>query len=313
METNNKLHISVSPHFKSPRTTQSIMLDVLIALAPAAIAGCFIFGWGAMLVIAATVAAAVLSEFVYCKITKKPNTAGDLSAAVTGLLLALNLPANIPVWQAVIGAVFAVVCVKCLFGGIGRNFANPAITARIFMLIAFVEVGKSAAYPVWETVGGATPLVLLSEGKKLNLLSLFIGDKGGAIGEVCILALLVGGIYLLARKVISWHAPVCYIATVFLMSLIREGFSLTGALAWVLSGGVVLAAFFMATDYSTTPTTGLGKAVFGIGAGLLTVLIRFFGAYPEGASFAILIMNILTPYIDKFTARRPFGAGGVAK
>ena len=141
----------------------------------------------------------------------------------------------------------------------------------------------------------------------------FIGDKGGAIGEVCILALLVGGIYLLARKVISWHAPVCYIATVFLMSLIREGFSLTGALAWVLSGGVVLAAFFMATDYSTTPTTGLGKAVFGIGAGLLTVLIRFFGAYPEGASFAILIMNILTPYIDKFTARRPFGAGGAAK
>ncbi len=298
--------MSVSPHIATPRTTQSIMLDVLIALMPAALAGCFIFGWSALFLTVATTAAAVLAEYVYCKITKTANTAGDLSAAVTGLLLALNLPASVPVWQGVVGAVFAVIFVKCIFGGIGRNFANPAITARIFMIIAFSEVAKATA-PVWDAVAGATPLTLLANGESVDLLSLFIGNKGGAIGEVCIAALLLGGIYLLVRRVISWHTPVCYIATVFVLSLIAEGFSFTGALAWVLSGGLVIGAFFMATDYSTTPVTGLGKVVFGVGAGLLTALIRFFGAYPEGVSFAILLMNILTPYIDKLTARKPFG------
>lgn len=305
----NKLNISVSPHIRSPRTTQDIMLDVLIALLPTAVAGCFIFGFAALALIVACVCVAVLSEYLFCVLTKRKNTATDLSAAVTGLLLALNISVNVPIWQAVIGTVFAVIFVKCIFGGIGKNFANPAITARIFMVIAFTELA-SAAYPLWDIVSSATPLSQLAADKSVSMLDLFLGNKGGAIGEVCILALLIGAAYLLIRKVISWHAPVCMIATVFVFSLLMEGFNFEAALMWVLSGGLVLGAFFMATDYVTTPTTGLGKAIFGIGAGLITAVIRFFGNYPEGVSFGILIMNIVTPYIDRLTARRPFGSKG---
>ena len=305
----SNLHVSVAPHIKSPRTTTTIMLDVLIALCPAAIAGIIIFGIGAFGVIATSVIASVLAEFLFSLITKRPNTIGDLSAAVTGLLLALNLPANTPLWQVAIGAVFAIIFVKCIFGGIGQNFANPAITGRIFMLVAFTNMTE-AAYPVWQeidAISSATPLVQLGDKALPNLLDLFIGNRGGAIGEVCIAALLIGAIYLLARRVISPAAPLAFISTVYAMSLIFEGGDFIMSLGWIMSGGLIIGAFFMATDYSTTPTTTLGKVVFGIGAGLITVLIRFFGSYPEGVTFAILLMNILTPYIDRLTQRKPFG------
>ena len=305
----NGLNISVSPHIKSPRTTQDVMLDVLIALLPTSIAGCFIFGFAALALIVTCVSVAVLSEYLFCVITKRKNTATDLSAAVTGLLLALNISVNVPIWQAAVGTVFGVIFVKCVFGGIGKNFANPAITARIFMLVAFTEMASSA-YPAWDIISSATPLPQLAAGKSLSILDLFLGNNGGAIGEVCVLALLIGGAYLLIKHVISWHAPVSMIATVFVFSLLMESFNFEAALMWILSGGLVLGAFFMATDYVTTPTTALGKAIFGIGAGLITAVIRFFGNYPEGVSYGILIMNIVSPYIDRLTARRPFGSKG---
>ena len=303
----SKLKVSIAPHISYPRTTRNIMLDVLIALAPAAIAGTIIFGLRSLAVIAACVASAVLSEFLFCLITKRKQTYTDLSAAVTGLLLALNLPATTPIWQAVIGSVFAVICVKCLFGGIGQNFANPAITARIFMLISFASVGQAAAPTVVDTVSGATPLEQLSAGNAVSLTDLLLGVRGGAIGETCIIALLVGGVYLVVRRVIKVYTPVAYVLTVFLITLIAEKGDLVASLAWIMSGGLILGAIFMATDYATTPVSALGKIVFGVGAGLITALIRFYGSYPEGVSFAILIMNILTPYIDRFTVRKPFG------
>ncbi len=306
-----KLHISQAPHICNARTTRGIMLDVLIALMPTSIAGIVIFGLRALAVLAASVAAAVLSEYIFCLITKRMNTIGDLSAAVTGLLLGLNLPANVPIWQSVIGSVFAVVCVKCFFGGLGQNFANPAITGRIFMLVAFSSVASAAFPKITETVDtatGATPLPQLVEGKNLNLLDLFLGIKGGAIGEVCIVAILAGAVYLFVRRVIKPYAPISFVLTVFLFTLALEGGDFKLSIAWCLSGGLMLGAFFMATDYATTPVTPIGKIVFGVGAGLITVLIRFFGSYPEGVSFAILLMNILTPYIDRLTERRPFGS-----
>ena len=307
------LSVSVSPHILSKKTTTGIMLDVIIALCPALVAGCIIFGLRALLVTAVCLAAAVLSEFLFNLVCKREQTIRDLSAAVTGLLLALNLPANTPLWQAVIGSAFAIVIVKCLFGGIGQNFANPAITARIFMLISFKNLA-SAAFPVtYDTIASATPLAILKDGGKMSSLTdLFFGVHGGAIGETCILALLIGGAYLMIRKVISWHTPVAFIGTVFLFTLAvsRDG---TVTLQYLLSGGLFLGAFFMATDYVTTPTTPTGRAIFGVGCGIITVAIRFWGSYPEGVSFAILLMNILTPYIDKWTARRTFGTGRAVK
>ncbi len=302
----NKLHISVSPHIHSKRTTQKIMLDVLIALLPVTIAGIVIFGITSLAVIAVCVGVAVLSEFLFNVIVKKQQTISDLSAAVTGLLLALNLPSNVPLWQAAVGSLFAIIIVKCLFGGIGRNVVNPAITARVFMLVAFSSLTK-AAFPL-DSTAGATPLALLAEDKTaVSLQDLFLGNVGGAIGETCSAALLIGGIYLLVRKVISWHIPVAFIGTTFIFSLALHEFDFMFALSLVLSGGLLLGAIFMATDYVTSPTTPLGKLIFGIGAGLITVLIREWGIYPEGVSFAILIMNILNPYIDSLTARKMFG------
>ncbi len=304
------LHISVSPHIHTRRTTTNIMLDVLIALLPAVIAGCIIFGLRSLLVIAITVGAALLSEYLFNLITKKKNTLGDLSAAVTGLLLALNLPANAPLWQCAVGSAFAIIVVKCLFGGLGCNLVNPAIAARVFMLIAFASMA-SVAYPVLpDAVTGATPLPLLAKGEAVPLTNLLFGTTGGAIGETCAIALLVGFVYLLVRRVISWHTPVLYIATVFLFSLCLEGFDAVAALSWVLSGSLLLGAIFMATDYVTSPATPLGKVVFGVGCGLLTVIIRFWGTYPEGVSFAILFMNLLNPYIEKLTLHKLFGKGG---
>ena len=303
----NKLHISVSPHIRSKRSTKTIMLDVIIALLPATIAGVVIFGLSALAVIAVCVGAAVISEAAFNAIAKKEQTVSDLSAIVTGLLLALNLPANVPLWQAATGSVFAIIIVKCVFGGIGKNLVNPAITARVFMLVAYGSMAK-AAFPVGiDAASGATPLAAIKEGNTPALADLFLGKTGGSIGETCAVALLIGGVYLLARKVISWHIPVAFIGTTFLFSLAVVGFDVTTAVAYVLSGGLLLGAIFMATDYVTSPSTALGKIVFGIGAGIITVLIRFWGVYPEGVSFAILLMNIVNPYIRSLTARKLFG------
>ena len=301
----NKLHISVSPHIHSKISTQRIMLDVLISLLPATIAGVVIFGLNALLVIAVCVAVCVLGEFVFNKITKKPLTISDLSAAVTGLLLALNLPANVPLWQAGVGSLFAIIIVKCIFGGIGRNVVNPAITGRVFMLVAFSSMTK-AAFPL-DSTAGATPLAEIANGNEVILTDLLLGNIGGSIGETCKVALLIGGVYLLVRRVITWHIPVAFIGTTFIFTLVVHDFDFMLALSLVLSGGLLLGAFFMATDYVTSPTTPLGKIIFGVGAGLITVLIREWGIYPEGVSFAILIMNILNPYIDMLTARKLFG------
>lgn len=302
-----KLHVSVSPHIHSKKTTQGIMLDVIIALLPATIAGIVLFGFDALFVVATCVISAVVCELLFNIIVKKEQTVSDLSSVVTGLLLALNLPANIPLWQAAVGSAFAIIFVKCFFGGLGKNVVNPAITARVFMLIAFGSMA-SAAFPTkLDATSGATPLTQLANDEAVSLLDLFLGNCGGALGETCALALIVGGIYLLVRKVISWHIPVAFIGTAFLFTLLVEGGNLETALAWTLSGGLLIGAIFMATDYVTSPSTAKGKIIFGIGAGVITVLIRFWGTYPEGVSFAILFMNIVNPYIDSLCTRKLFG------
>ena len=284
------------------------MLDVIIALLPAAIAGVIIFGAKALGVIAACVITAVVSEALFNLVVHKQQTVGDLSAVVTGLLLALNLSTNVAIWQCVVGTVFAIVVVKCLFGGIGKNFANPAITGRVFMLLAFSSVAGGAKPAVVELVSSATPLELLAQGAEdaPSLMELFLGLHGGAIGETCCLALLLGFAWLLFRRVISWHVPVIFVGTVFVLYLAFTG-SFQLALAESLAGGLFIGAIFMATDYVTSPITLKGKMVFALGCGLVTFVIRYFCAYPEGVSFSILAMNILTPYIEKFTANTPLG------
>ena len=302
-----RLDLSASPHIHSGRSTMSIMRDVLIALLPATVAGSVIFGWRALLVIAICVVSCVGLEALFNLITKKDQTVGDLSAAVTGLLLALNLPANVPLWQCVIGSAFAILLVKCLFGGLGFNLVNPAITARVFMLVAFGSLASPAFPTIVDTASGATPLAQIAEGTTPALTDLLLGTTGGAIGETCAIALLLGFAYLLIRRIISFHIPVAFIGTVFVFSFLLEGFDAMRALSLVLSGGLMIGAIFMATDYVTSPSTAWGKLIFGVGAGLLTVMIRSFGIYPEGVSFAILLMNILNPYIEKLTAHKIFG------
>lgn len=306
METN--LILSSSPHIHTRDSSRRIMLDVIIALLPAAIAGVIIFGAKALGVIAACVITAVVSEALFNVITRKKQTVGDLSAVVTGLLLALNLSTNVAIWQCVVGTVFAIVVVKCLFGGIGKNFANPAITGRVFMLLAFSSVAGGAKPAVVELVSSATPLELLAQGSENapSLMELFLGLHGGAIGETCCLALLLGFAWLLFRRVIKWHVPVIFIGTVFVLYLVFTG-SFQMALAEILAGGLFIGAIFMATDYVTSPITLKGKMVFALGCGLVTFIIRYFCAYPEGVSFSILAMNILTPYIEKFTGNTPLG------
>ena len=284
------------------------MLDVIIALLPAAIAGVIIFGAKALGVIAACVITAVVSEALFNLIVHKQQTVGDLSAVVTGLLLALNLSTNVAIWQCVVGTAFAIVVVKCLFGGLGKNFANPAITGRVFMLLAFSSVAGGANPTAVELVSSATPLELLAQGSENapSLMELFLGLHGGAIGETCCLALLLGFAWLLFRRVIKWHVPVIFIGAVFVLYLVFTG-SFQMALAEILAGGLFIGAIFMATDYVTSPITLKGKMVFALGCGLVTFIIRYFCAYPEGVSFSILAMNILTPYIEKFTANTPLG------
>ena len=293
--------VAASPHVTTKNSTAVIMRDVLIALLPAVIAGCVVFGLRALLVVAVTTAACVFFEWGFEKLCHTPSTISDLSAAVTGVLLAMNLPVSIPLWQAVFGALVAIVAVKGLFGGIGKNFANPAITARIVMFLAFSKTMTAWVFP--DAVSSATPLAMMANGESVDYLTLLLGNHGGCLGETSALALLIGFAYLLIRGVISWHTPVCFVGTVFVMSLILG----QDAVGQILSGGLMLGAIFMATDYSTTPSTNLGRVLFGIGAGLLTVLIRFYGAYAEGVSFAILFMNILTPYLSKWTETKPVG------
>jgi len=293
--------VTASPHIHGKASTSGIMRDVLIALMPALVAASMIFGWRALLVTAVSVFSCVFFEWAFEKLVKRPSTIGDLSAAVTGVLLAFNLPISIPLWQVVFGALVAIVAVKQLFGGIGKNFANPAITARIVMLLAFA--GSMTNWNYADALSSATPLAMMASGETPAVKALILGTHGGCIGETCAIALLIGFVYLLCRRVIRWHTPVVMTATVFLFTWILGA----DPVRHVLSGGLLLGAIFMATDYSTTPSTVMGRVLFGIGAGLLTVLIRLYGSYAEGVSFAILFMNILTPYLSRATMTKPFG------
>ena len=290
-----------SPHILHPDTTRGIMSDVVIALAPAAVYGCILFGWQAAAVLAVCIITAVASEFLWNLALKKPQSVGDISAVVTGLLLGMNLPASIPLWQAAIGSVAAIIVVKQMFGGIGCNFANPAIAARIILLVSFPGSMTKFTEPVSDIVTSATPLA--AESGTYTLKSLFFGMHPGSLGETSAFLLIVGGIYLLLRRIISPVIPLCFIGTVAVLSLI-SGEDLAVSL---FGGGLMIGAIFMATDYTTSPTTTLGKAVFGIGCGLITFIIRKFGALPEGVSYSILLMNILVPYINRYTLSKPFG------
>ena len=313
----SQLHISSTPHIhQKGASTRNIMLDVVIAMLPATIAGIVIFGLKALWIVLACVASAVLAEYIFNLCTHKKQTIGDFSAVVTGLLLALNLGTAVPIWQCVVGSVFAIVVVKCLFGGIGKNIVNPAITARVFMLLTFGAVGAVSLPTIVEMpeiFAGATPLATLNQGAEIaaganiSMMDLFLGLHGGTIGETCAVALLIGFVYLVARKVIKWYVPTSYVATVFVCYFLFGGFNATFALQHVLAGGLLLGAIFMATDYVTTPNTGLGRIVFCVGAGLLTYAIRAFGMYPEGVSIAILTMNLLTPFISDFTKKKTLG------
>ena len=305
----NKPVMAAGPHIHSADSSRRIMLDVIIALLPASIAAVVLFGLQAALMICVCVAAAVVSEFLFNLIARRDQSVGDLSAVVTGLLLALNLSTNVPLWQCALGSVFAIVLVKCAFGGMGHNFANPAITARIFLLMAFTSTVAGGAMPrLVDAVSSATPLDLIgAEGAELPTLGqMFLGLRGGAIGESCILALLIGFAYLLARKVIHWQTPVIFMGTVFVCFLISSG-SFSVALYELLAGGLVLGAVFMATDYTTTPITAEGRMLFALGCGLLTFVIRRFCSLPEGVSYSILCMNILSPWLEKWTRRKPLG------
>ena len=303
------LTVSTSPHIKSKDTVSSVMRDVLIALLPATFAGVYFFGLNALLVILVAVLSAVISEYAFQKITKKPITINDLSALVTGLLLAFNVPPTLPLWMVAIGSAFAIIVVKCFYGGIGQNIVNPALAARAFLL---------ASYPVrmttWTLDGttGPTPLgVLRADGASAlpKLFDVFVGNIGGCIGETSALALLIGAAYLLYKKIISWHIPASYIGTVFVLTTIlgRNGFMTGNGFYEILLGGLILGSFYMATDYTTSPMTKKGHLVFGISCGILTTLIRLYGGYAEGVSYSILIMNLFVPFIDKFTKPRVFG------
>ncbi|HWS42342.1 MAG TPA: RnfABCDGE type electron transport complex subunit D [Pseudoflavonifractor sp.] len=295
------LSVSCSPHIRDNSWTRAIMMDVLIALVPALVASVLVFGFRALAVVAVCVVCAVGSEWLFELGVKRPVTVGDLSAAVTGTLLAFCLPVSIPLWIAGLGSVIAIVVVKQLFGGIGENFANPAVTGRVILLVAFSS--QMANWTV-DGVSSATPLAAISAGGEVpGLMDMFLGLRAGSLGETCGLALLLGGLYLLARRIITWQIPVAYLGTVILFALAAQ----QSVPYQLMGGGLLLGAFFMATDYSTSPVTGLGKLIYGIGCGLLTMMIRTWGGYPEGVSFAILLMNIVTPHIDRLTRTMPLG------
>ena len=303
----NKLIVSPSPHIRDNATTSTIMRDVLIGLAPAMIAAVVIFGFRALLMTAVCVAACIIFEYGTERILGRENTISDLSAVVTGVILSFNLPVQLPLWMAVVGCFFAIVIVKQLFGGIGKNFANPALVGRIVLFLSFSKTMTAWVFP--DAVSSATPLAQLAAGQKPELWTLLLGNHGGCIGETCALALLLGGAYLLLRGVITWQTPVCFVGTVFVLSLILG----QDAVRQILSGGLLLGAFFMATDYVTSPFTLKGKLIYGVGCGILTALIRLFGSLPEGVSFSIIIMNILVPHIERLTTPKPFGSAKTPK
>ncbi len=312
----DKLIVSSSPHFNGGKTTQTIMLDVIIALAPAMIASVILFGPRAAVVIVTCVAACVLSEYLSRRVMKRPQTVGDLSCVVTGILLALNLPVTINPLIAIFGSVAAIVVVKQMFGGIGQNFVNPALTARIILLNSFPSRMTHWVQPfdyaaTADAVTTATPLGILKEGggDLPSYLDLFLGNTGGCLGETCALALLIGGIYLIVRRVISPVIPVTYLATAAVFSALLG----RDPLFDLLSGGLMLGAFFMATDYTTSPLYFWGRVVFAFGCGVLTIIIREFGSLPEGVSYSIILMNILTPLIERYIKPRPFGSLPKAK
>lgn len=317
IEIKNKLNVSASPHVKSPKTVTGIMLDVIIALCPALFASFFLFGPQALAVVAVCVGTCVLSEFVCRKVMKRNNTISDLSAVVTGMLLAFNLPSTVPLWMAAVGSVVAIVVVKQFFGGIGQNFVNPALAGRIILLTSFPTAMASWTRPLsWQTeaVTTASPLAAMYNeageftAENLPTLSdMLMGNRAGCLGEVCAIGLILGGLYLVIRKVISPVIPLVYIATVGVFMTFAGGFNMEYVAYQLLSGGLLLGAIFMATDYTTSPISFKGKIVFAIGCGLITSLIRFYGNLPEGVSFAIVIMNIFVPHIEKLTAPKPFG------
>lgn len=326
METKKVFTVSASPHVRSSETVTGIMLDVIIALVPALVAAIAIFGPRAALVVFVCVTSSVFTEYISRKTMKRSGTLGDLSAVVTGLLLAFNLPVSVPLWIAVIGSVVAILVAKQFFGGIGQNFVNPAIAGRIVLLVSFPVSMSSWTMPfAWrssaEVITTATPLAqlsgidlsgdvsaLISSSKSLpTIMNMFFGHRQGSLGEICAVALLLGGIYLLSRRVIKPSIPLSFIGTVAVIMLIAGKGSLYYVGYQILGGGLLLGAFFMATDYTTSPLSRKGKIIFGIGCGLITSLIRLFGSLPEGVSYAIIIMNILVPLIDRFTMPKPFG------
>ena len=299
-------HVSANPHVRDNGSTQKIMLDVIIALLPATIFGIYIFGASAALTVAISVATCVVVEYIYQKLMKQPITLGDLSAALTGLLLALNLPSGAPFWMPILGGIFAIIVVKQVFGGLGQNFMNPALGARCFLMISFAARMTTFTY---DGVTTATPLAVMEQGKSVDVMKSFLGFVPGTIGETSALLLIIGGAYLVFKKVISPIIPCVYVAVVAIFVLIfgGHGFDLSYMAAQIFSGGLMLGAIFMATDYSTSPMTVRGGVIFAVGIGLITMCIRLWGAYPEGMSFAILIMNACVPLINKYVKPKRFG------
>lgn len=304
--------VSGTPHVRSKESIQSIMRDVIIALVPATAAGIYYFGLRALILIVAAIVSAVFFEWLYQKITKKPVTISDLSAVVTGLLLAMNVPASAPIWVPIVGSAFAIIFAKQLFGGLGQNFINPALAGRAFLLASYptemttwvVPNGLSADAATY-----ATPLAQLKAGGlDASIGQLALGQVGGCIGETCAIALIIGGIYLLYKHVISWKIPVIYIATVFVLFAVIGRHGVRMPVQEILAGGVMLGGIFMATDYASSPVTPKGQIIFAVGAGLITYLIRTFGGYPEGVSYSILLMNVCVPLIERFTEPTIFGA-----
>ena len=304
--------VSGTPHVRSKESIQSIMRDVIIALVPATAAGIYYFGLRALILIVAAIISAVFFEWLYEKITKKPVTINDLSAVVTGLLLAMNLPASAPVWVAIVGSAFAIIFAKQLFGGLGQNFINPALAGRAFLLASYPTEMTTWVVPnglAADAATYATPLAQLKNGTlDASRGQLVMGQVGGTIGETCAIALIIGGIYLLYKHVISWKIPVIYIATVFILFAVIGRHGMRMPLQEIFAGGVMLGGIFMATDYASSPVTPKGQVIFAVGAGLLTYLIRTFGGYPEGVSYSILIMNCCVPLIERFTEPTIFGA-----
>lgn len=315
----DNLYVSAGPHIKTNETISSIMSDVIISLIPSAFAGIVFFGYRALAVILTAIAASVLSEYTFCRIMKKHSTVGDLSAVVTGFLIGLNMPPDIPLWMTVIGSAFAIIIVKQLYGGIGKNFLNPALAARCFMLIAWTASMTKFISP-FDGISSATPLAVMrgTPGDMPNLFEAIIGYKSGCIGETSAAALIIGFIYLVIKRVVRIDISVSYIF-VFAILTFFFGNNITGTgkfyytLMQIFTGGLMMGALFMATDYVTTPTTYKGQIIFGAGCGILTFLIRRFGGYPEGVSFSILLMNVASPLIESLTVPKPFGKRGGIK